>query len=104
VSRAGKSSGRRAAVRITRQPTELTILSRRILQHMRNEFTAIIERDGAWFVAYSPEVPGANGQGRTKAAARKNLAAAIALILRDRREDAMRGLPAGALRETVTVE
>ncbi len=32
---------------------------------MRNEFTAIIERDGDWFIAYSPEVPGANGQGRT---------------------------------------
>jgi predicted RNase H-like HicB family nuclease len=71
---------------------------------MRNEFTAIIERDGKWFVAYSPEVPGANGQGRTKAEARKNLASAIALILRDRRMDALRGLPRGATRETVTVE
>ena len=71
---------------------------------MRNEFTAIIERDGKWFVAYSPEVPGANGQGKTKAAARKSLTDAIALILRDRREDALRGLPRGALRETVTVE
>jgi predicted RNase H-like HicB family nuclease len=71
---------------------------------MRNEFTAIIERDGEWFVAYCPEVPGANGQGRTKAAARKNLASAIALILQDRRTDALRGLPRGATRETVTVE
>ena len=32
---------------------------------MRNEFTAIIERDDDWFIAYCPEVPGANGQGRT---------------------------------------
>jgi predicted RNase H-like HicB family nuclease len=70
---------------------------------MRNEFTAIIERDGKWFVAYSPEVPGANGQGRTKAAARKSLAAAIELILAERRRDALRGLPAGAFRETVTI-
>jgi predicted RNase H-like HicB family nuclease len=70
---------------------------------MRNEFTAIIERDGKWFVAYSPEVPGANGQGRTKAAARKNLAEAIELILEDRRKDALRGLPRSAIRETVTV-
>ena len=51
---------------------------------LRNEFTAIIERDGPWFVAYSPEVPGANGQGRTKARARKSLSAAIALIIEDR--------------------
>jgi len=71
---------------------------------MRTEFTAIIERDGKWFIAYSPEVPGANGQGRTKAAARKSLASAIALILQDRRTDALRGLPRGATRETVTVE
>ncbi len=36
---------------------------------MRNEFTAVVERDGRWHIAYSPEIPGANGQGRTKAAA-----------------------------------
>jgi predicted RNase H-like HicB family nuclease len=71
---------------------------------MRNEFTAIIERDGDWFVAYCPEIPGANGQGHTKEEARDNLAEAIALILEDRREDALRGVPAEALRETVTVE
>jgi len=48
---------------------------------MKNEFTAIIERDGKWYIAYCPEIPGANGQGRTKAEARKSLAEAIALIL-----------------------
>ena len=52
---------------------------------MRNEFTAIIERDGEWFIAYCPEIPGANGQGRTKQEARESLAEAIALILEDRR-------------------
>ena len=54
---------------------------------MRNEFTAIIERDGEWFIAYCPEVPGANGQGRTIEECRQNLSEAIALILEDRRED-----------------
>jgi predicted RNase H-like HicB family nuclease len=73
-------------------------------QTMRNEFTAIIERDGKWFVAHCPEVPGANGQGRTKAAARRSLVGTIALILQDRRADALRGLPKGVIRETVTVE
>jgi hypothetical protein len=24
---------------------------------MRNEFTAVIERDGEWFVGWSPEIP-----------------------------------------------
>ena len=71
---------------------------------MHNEFTAIVERDGKWFIAYCPEVPGANGQGRTKKEALKSLADAIELILEDRREDALRGLPATATRETVTIE
>ena len=60
---------------------------------MHNEFTAIIERDGEWFIAYSPEIPGANGQGRTSDEARANLGEAISLILEDRREDALRGVP-----------
>ena len=30
---------------------------------MGNEFTAIIEQDEDWFIAYSPEILGANGQG-----------------------------------------
>jgi predicted RNase H-like HicB family nuclease len=71
---------------------------------MRNEFTAIIERDEDRYVAYCPEIPGANGQGRTKDEARTSLADAIALILEDRREDALRGVPADATRETVVVE
>jgi predicted RNase H-like HicB family nuclease len=71
---------------------------------MRNEFTAVVERDGDWVVSYCPEIPGANGQGRTKEEALESLSAAIALILEDRREDGLRGLPPDAVRETVTVE
>jgi predicted RNase H-like HicB family nuclease len=52
---------------------------------MRNEFTAIVERDGRWHIAYCLEIPGANGQGKTKAAALRSLADAIALVLEDRR-------------------
>ena len=70
---------------------------------MRNEFTALVERDGAWYIAYSPEIPGANGQGKTKSAALKSLSSAIALILEDRRKDGLRGVPAGARREKVVV-
>ena len=70
---------------------------------MRNEFTAIVERDGRWYIAYSPEIPGANGQGGTKAAAVKSLAGAIALILEDRRKDGLRGVPARATRQRVVV-
>lgn len=71
---------------------------------MRNEFTAIIEQDGDWFIAYSPEVPGANGQGRSPEEAKASLSDAIALILEDRREDGLRGLPSDAVRDTVVVQ
>ena len=57
---------------------------------MRNEFTAVIERDGEWLIAYCPEIPGANGQGTTQDEAVSSLADAIALILEDSRAD---GLP-----------
>ncbi len=70
---------------------------------MHNEFTAVVERDEEWFIAYCPEIPGANGQGKTKQEALDSLSGAIALILEDRREDGLRGLPPEAIRETVTV-
>ena len=70
---------------------------------MRNKFTAVIEQDGRWYVAYCPEIPGANGQGKTKDEDRKSLAEAISLILDDRREEGLRGVPSEATRETATL-
>lgn len=70
---------------------------------MQSEFTAIIEQGEDWFIAYCPEIPGANGQGRTIEECRRNLAEAIGLIFEDRREDALRGVPQNAIRETVLV-
>ena len=70
---------------------------------MHNEFTAIVEKDGEWYISYCPEIPGANGQGQTKKECLKSLSEAIKLILEDRREDALRGIPADADKEMVTV-
>ena len=47
---------------------------------MKHAFTAVVQRDGEWFIAWCPEIPGANGQGRTVEECRANLAAAIDLI------------------------
>lgn len=71
---------------------------------MRNEFTSVIEQDGEWFIGYCPEIPGANGQGHTVDECRANLSEAIALILEDRREDGLRGVPQEAIRDTVIVQ
>ncbi|HDL86194.1 MAG TPA: type II toxin-antitoxin system HicB family antitoxin [Candidatus Acetothermia bacterium] len=71
---------------------------------MKNEFTAVIERDGEWYIVYCPEIPGANGQGKSKEEARDNLTDAISLILQDRREEGLCGVPADAIKETITVQ
>lgn len=71
---------------------------------MKAEFTAIIDQapeGGYW--AICPEIPGANGQGETKEAAKEDLREAIVLVLEDRLEDGLRGLASGAVRETVSV-
>ena len=71
---------------------------------MKAEFTAIIEpapEGGYW--AICPEVPGANGQGETIEEAKKNLREAIELILEDRRQDILRGLPEDVIQEKVVI-
>ena len=71
---------------------------------MKAEFTAIIEKapeGGYW--AICPEIPGANGQGETIEEAKDSLKDAIELILEDRREDILRGLPEGVIRDKVQV-
>lgn len=71
---------------------------------MKAEFTAIIEsapEGGYW--AICPEVPGANGQGETIEETKLNLIEAIELILEDRKEDILRGLPDDAIQQTILI-
>ena len=70
---------------------------------MRNEFTAIVERDGPWYIAYCAEVPGANGQGGSRAECLANLREGIALMLEHRREDSLRAIPPNAEQELVVI-
>jgi predicted RNase H-like HicB family nuclease len=71
---------------------------------MPYNFTAIFEKGEKFYIGYCPEVPGANGQGESLDACRENLKEAIKLVLQDRIEDAVRGLPEDAIQETVQVE
>jgi predicted RNase H-like HicB family nuclease len=70
---------------------------------MHNEFTAIVERDGPWHIAYCAEVPGANGQGQSREECMANLREAITLILDYRREESLRALPPDARQELVVI-
>ena len=71
---------------------------------VKAELTAVIEpAEEGGFWAFCPEIPGANGQGETIEEVKRDLTAAIELILEDRLEDATRGLSADAIKDTVLV-
>jgi predicted RNase H-like HicB family nuclease len=59
---------------------------------MNLKLTAEIHRDGEWFVGFCPEVPEANGQGRTPEDCVQSLKEAVLLLMEDRRQDASRKL------------
>jgi predicted RNase H-like HicB family nuclease len=53
---------------------------------MQNQFTAVFEKSGEWWVGYVEELPGANTQGATLDEARENLKEAVALVLETNRD------------------
>jgi predicted RNase H-like HicB family nuclease len=70
---------------------------------MHNEFTAIVEQDGPWYIGYCAEVPGGNGQGKSREECLANLREAIALVLDHRREEALRSIPPDAGQELIVM-
>lgn len=56
------------------------------------QLTAEIHHEGEWYVGFCPEVPEANGQGRTPEECMQSLKEAILLLMEDRREEAQRKL------------
>ena len=70
---------------------------------MRNHYSAVVQRDGKWFTAFCPEVPEANGQGKTREECLQNLAAAIELVVDYKRERGLENAPKGAEQTSVLV-
>jgi predicted RNase H-like HicB family nuclease len=70
---------------------------------MRNRYTAFVQKDGKWFIAFCPEVPEANGQGKTREDCLQNLAASIELVLDYKREQALEKAPKGAEQTAILV-
>lgn len=70
------------------------------------QFTAIFEKDGSWWVAEAVEVPGALSQGKTIEEARENLMDAVRELLLARRELAEAEISdkRDVVREVLTVE
>ena len=53
---------------------------------MKYQFSAVIKKTPKWYIGFCPEVPGANGQGKTKAECLDDLRAAVELMLEVNRE------------------
>jgi predicted RNase H-like HicB family nuclease len=70
---------------------------------MRNRYTAVVQRDGKWFIASCPEVAEANGQGKTREECLESLAAAIELVLDYKRDEAQAKAPRGAEQTSILV-
>jgi predicted RNase H-like HicB family nuclease len=57
---------------------------------MRNEFTAVVQRDGRWWVGWVQEIPGVNSQGESREELMENLQSALKEMLELNRADALK--------------
>lgn len=73
---------------------------------MRQEFTAIFEQDGDWWIASAVEIQGAHTQGRTLDEARENLLDAVRELLLARRDlaEAELGVGENVIREQLSLD
>lgn len=60
---------------------------------MKRVFSALIYKTPKWYIGFCPEVPGANGQGKTKRECLDDLAAAVELMLEVNRDKILRQAP-----------
>ena len=48
---------------------------------MQNEFTAVVQRDGRWWIGWIEEIPGVNSQGESREELMENLQSALREML-----------------------
>jgi predicted RNase H-like HicB family nuclease len=56
---------------------------------MDSAYTAVIQRDGPWWIGWIEEIPGVNSQGKTRDELLKNLSSALGEALEMNRADAL---------------
>lgn len=59
---------------------------------MKSSYTAVIQRDGLWWIGWVTGVPGVNSQGKTKEELIENLYSALKEALEMNRADALAAL------------
>ena len=70
---------------------------------MQREYTAVVKKDGRWYVAWVKEVPGAITQARTLKELRENLLDALALMLEENKRIATMKKQHKVNRETLRI-
>lgn len=70
---------------------------------MKSSYTAIIKKDGPWWIGWIEEVPGVNAQEKTKAALRASLREILREALEFNRADARKAAAGDFSEELVTV-
>ena len=55
---------------------------------MGNHYTAVVRRDGEWWIGWIEEIPGVNSQGESRDELMENLHSALLEILEMNRSDA----------------
>ena len=62
---------------------------------MRNEYTAVVQKDGLWWIGWLEEIPGVNSQGETREELMENLRSALEEALEMNRSDARQAAAEG---------
>lgn len=57
---------------------------------MRNEYDAVVQRDGRWWIGWIEEIPGVNSQAESREELMENLQSALEERLKINRQDARR--------------
>ncbi len=64
---------------------------KRKLPAQKKTFTAVIQREGKWWLGWIEEIPGVNGQGRTRKEFLANLKSALREALTMNRDQSRKG-------------
>jgi len=57
---------------------------------MKRKFTAVVKKDGVWWIGWVTEIPGVNSQGKTRSELMVNLRSALKEALEFNRADALK--------------
>lgn len=70
---------------------------------MKNQYTAIVKKEGQWWVGWVEEIPGVNCQERTHAELRETLEVTLKEALEFNRQDALNAAGQGYREEKIAL-